>query len=67
VGGAAASALRNGVPVTITGTASNPVITPDLKGLTSGNGPAAGLLGQRGQQLPKGNLGKALGGLLGRH
>lgn len=67
VGGAAASALRNGVPVTITGTASNPVITPDLKGLTTGNGPAAGLLGQRGQQLPKGNLGKALGGLLGRH
>lgn len=68
VGGTAAGALRNGVPVNITGTASNPVITPDLKGLTSGGkGPAAGLLGQRAQQLPKGNLGKALGGLLGKH
>ncbi len=70
VGGAASSALRNGVPVTITGTAASPVITPDMKGLTGGgaNSPAAGLLGKRGQQLPnRGNLGKALGGLLGKH
>ena len=69
VGGAAAGALRNGIPVTITGTASSPIITPNMKGLTSGaGGPAAGLLGRGGQQLPnRGNLGKALGGLLGRH
>ena len=68
VGGTAAGVLKNGVPVTITGTASSPIITPDLKGLTSGgNNPAASLLGGRGQQLPKGNLGKALGGLLGKH
>jgi AsmA protein len=70
VGGVASTALRNGVPVTITGTAASPVITPDMKGLTGGGAgsPAAGLLGRGGQQLPnRGNLGKALGGLLGKH
>jgi hypothetical protein len=69
VGGVAAGALKNGVPVTITGTASNPIITPDLKGLTSGAGRnPAGLLGKNGPQIPNNkNLGKALGGLLGRH
>jgi AsmA protein len=68
-GSLAGGALKNGIPVTITGTASNPVITPDMKGLTGGgNNPAAGLLGKGGPQLPnKGNLGKALGGLLGKH
>jgi AsmA protein len=69
VGGAAAGALRNGIPVTIAGTASSPIITPDMKGLTSGSGVnPASLLGNRGQQIPNSkNLGKALGGLLGRH
>jgi AsmA protein len=72
VGGAAAGALKNGIPVTITGTASSPVITPDLKGLTGkGLGPgslnAGSLLGRGGQQIPSKNLGKALGGLLGKH
>jgi AsmA protein len=68
VGGAASGALRNGVPVTITGTASSPVITPDLKGLTSGAQNPAGLLGKNGPQIPNSkNLGKTLGGLLGRH
>jgi hypothetical protein len=69
-GGVASGVLRNGVPVTITGTAASPVITPDMKGLTGGgaSSPAAGLLGRGGQQLPNGkNLGKTLGGLLGRH
>lgn len=68
-GSLAGGALKNGIPVTITGTASNPVITPDMKGLTGGAGnPAAGLLGKGAPQLPnKGNLGKALGGLLGKH
>ncbi len=69
-GGVASGVLRNGVPVTITGTAASPVITPDMKGLTGGGAgsPAAGLLGRGGQQLPnRGNLGKTLGGLLGRH
>src|SRR5882757_425101 len=72
VGGAAAGALKNGIPVTITGTASSPVITPDMKSLTAGsNNPASvnagSLLGKGGQQIPSKNLGKALGGLLGRH
>jgi AsmA protein len=71
VGGAASGALRNGIPVTITGTASNPVITPDMRALT-GKGVAGGLnagslLGRSGKQLPTGNLGKTLGGLLGKH
>jgi AsmA protein len=68
VGGAASGALRNGIPVTITGTASSPVITPDLKGLTGGAQNPAGLLGRNGPQIPNSkNLGKTLGGLLGRH
>jgi AsmA protein len=73
VGGAAAGALRNGIPVTITGTASSPIITPDMKGLTGkglspGSLNAGSLLGNRGQQIPNSkNLGKALGGLLGKH
>jgi hypothetical protein len=68
VGGAASGALKNGIPVTITGTASSPVITPDLKGLTGGAQNPAGLLGKNGPQIPNTkNLGKSLGGLLGRH
>jgi AsmA protein len=68
VGGAASGALKNGIPVTITGTASSPVITPDLRGLTSGAQNPAGLLGKNGPQIPNSkNLGKTLGGLLGRH
>jgi AsmA protein len=68
VGGAASGALKNGIPVTITGTASSPVITPDMKGLTAGAQNPAGLLGKNGPQIPNSkNLGKTLGGLLGRH
>ncbi len=69
VGGAAAGALRNGIPVTITGTASSPIITPDMKGLTSGSGVnPASLLGKGRPQIPNSkNLGKTLGGLLGKH
>jgi AsmA protein len=68
VGGTAAGALKNGVPVSITGTASSPIITPDLKGLTNGTARnPASLLGKNGPQIPNKNLGKALGGLLGRH
>lgn len=68
VGGAASGALRNGIPVTITGTASSPIITPDMKGLTGGATNPASLLGKNGPQIPNSkNLGKTLGGLLGRH
>jgi hypothetical protein len=64
--------LKNGIPVTITGTASSPIITPDMKGLTGkglspGSLNAGSLLGKGGQQIPSKNLGKALGGLLGKH
>ncbi len=67
-GGLAGNALKNGIPVTITGTASSPIITPDMKGLTGGATNPASLLGKNGPQIPNTkNLGKSLGGLLGRH
>ncbi|HEY3988270.1 MAG TPA: AsmA family protein [Acidobacteriaceae bacterium] len=67
-GGLAGNALKNGIPVTITGTASSPIITPDMKGLTSGATNPASLLGKNGPQIPNTkNLGKSLGGLLGKH
>jgi AsmA protein len=71
-GGLVGGALKNGIPVTITGTASSPIITPDMKGLTGGAGGlnAGSLLGKNGRglptQVPKG-LGNSLGGLLGKH
>jgi hypothetical protein len=70
-GGLVGGALKNGIPVTITGTASSPVITPDMKGLT-GKGPGSLNAGSLlGKQLPKGipskGLGNSLGGLLGKH
>jgi AsmA protein len=37
-GKTAAQAAANGVPVTITGTSSNPIITPDVGGLMKNNG-----------------------------
>jgi AsmA protein len=67
VGGAAGNALRNGVPVTITGTASSPVITPDMKGLTAGANNPASVLGKNGKRQLPNNLGNTLGGLLGKH
>jgi AsmA protein len=67
-GGLAGNALKNGIPVTITGTASSPIITPDVKGLTAGAANPTSLLGKNGQQIPNSkNLGKSLGGLLGKH
>jgi AsmA protein len=64
--GAGASTARqaaaNGVPVTITGTSSNPVITPDMKGLVRNN--ATSILGNQkngGQQVIQ-----TLGGLFGK-
>jgi AsmA protein len=64
VGNAAGSALRNGIPVSITGTASDPIFTPDMKGL------AGSANATKGQVPTKGlgdDLGKSLGGLLGKH
>jgi AsmA protein len=67
VGGAASSALKNGVPVAITGTASNPIITPDVRALTKGAANPASVLGKNGKQQIPNNLGNTLGGLLGKH
>jgi AsmA protein len=64
-GSTASTAVKNGVPMTITGTTSNPVITADMKGLLQNN--AASVLG--GQLLGKGKNQKtvdAITSLFGR-
>jgi hypothetical protein len=68
-GGVALNALRNGVPVAIGGTTSNPTFTPNLSGAVSSG--AAGFLGnQTGGAKKNSNatdpLSNALGGLLNR-
>ena len=66
VGNIAGSALRNGVPVQIGGTTSNPTFTPNMNGL------ASGAIGNavKGAAKPSNNtnpLSNALGGLLKPH
>jgi AsmA protein len=69
VGGIASGVLKNGIPVAIGGTTSNPTFAPNLRGVATGVGAGAA------QQLLKGKqngnqsdpLGNALGGLLNRH
>jgi hypothetical protein len=69
VGGLASGVLKNGIPVAIGGTTSNPTFAPNLRGVASGVGAGAA------QQLLKGKtngnqnnpLGNALGGLLNKH
>lgn len=70
VGGLASGVLRNGIPVAIGGTVSNPTFAPNLAGLVSGAalGPLQGLTGQKGpHQAPSkpltDQLQNALGGL----
>jgi hypothetical protein len=71
VGGIAGAVLRNGIPVAIGGTTSNPTFAPNLRGVAAGVGASAGqqLLNGKGKQ--NGNqsnpLGNALGGFLNRH
>lgn len=66
ISGLATSALRNGIPVAIGGTTSNPTFAPNMAGLVGGAGNAA-----KGVTKPSGNntdqLTNALGGLLSRH
>jgi AsmA protein len=60
-GKTASQAAANGVPVTVTGTSSNPIITPDVSGMLKNN--ASSILGSQknsGQQLVN-----SLGGLFG--
>lgn len=66
IGNIAGSALRNGVPVVIGGTTSNPTFTPNMNGVLSG---AAGSAA-KGIAKPSNNanpLTNALGGLLKQH
>lgn len=78
-GNAAGGALRNGIPVSITGTSSHPVFTPDIKGIAGGVNPGSlikgglgGALGKQlpqtplGKQVPQNPLGNALGGIFGK-
>ncbi len=66
VGNLATGALRNGIPVAIGGTTSNPTFAPNLSGAlssaTSGSKAPA-----QNKQTPANPLGNVLGGLLGRH
>jgi len=59
-GSAVSQTTKNGIPVTIGGTTSNPTFTPDIRGL------AGGALQQK-KATPANPLGKALGGLFQRH
>ena len=73
VGGLAGAVLKNGIPVAIGGTTSNPTFAPNLRGVASGMGASAGqqLLKGKGNSKQNGSqsnpLGNALGGLLNRH
>jgi hypothetical protein len=69
VGGFATSALRNGVPVVIGGTTSNPTFTPNLSGVAV-SGASAFTGGNKapsqGKQSTTDSLTNALGGLFGK-
>ncbi len=70
VGGVATSALRNGIPVAIGGTTSNPTFAPNLSGAVS-SGASAFTGGTKNapsqkNQNPADSLNDALGGLLNR-
>jgi AsmA protein len=69
IGGIASSALKNGIPVAIGGTTSNPTFTPNLSGLVSSG---ASNLTKGSKPTSKGqnttdSLTNALGGLLKQH
>ena len=72
-GGIAGALIKNGIPVAIGGTTSNPTFAPNLRGVAAGVGATAGqqLLNGKGNSKQKGNqsnpLGNALGGFLNRH
>jgi AsmA protein len=65
LGNVAGAALRNGVPVAIGGTTSNPTFTPDLSRVAASA--AQGMMKGGGKQSPAQSdpLGSALGGLFG--
>jgi AsmA protein len=73
IGGLAGGVLKNGIPVAIGGTTSNPTFAPNLRGVAAGVGASAGqqLLNGKGNSKQNGTqsnpLGNALGGFLNRH
>ncbi len=72
IGGIAGAALRNGIPVAIGGTTTNPTFAPNLSGLAKGGAASAaqGLIeGNKstGKKSTTDPLTNALGGLLNRH
>jgi hypothetical protein len=73
LGDIASGILKNGIPVAIGGTTSNPTFAPNLRGVASGVGASAGQQLLKGKTNPKQNgnqnnpLGNALGGLLNHH
>lgn len=67
IGGVATSALRNGVPVAIGGTTSNPTFTPNLSGaMKSGASSFTGGAKNAPAQKQADPLGSVLGGLLNK-
>lgn len=62
-GGLALSALRNGVPVSISGTTANPIFTPNLSGAVKGGASSITAPNQK-KQNQSDPLGNILGGLL---
>jgi AsmA protein len=69
IGELASAALKNGIPVAIGGTTSNPTFTPNLRGVAAGLGAGAVQGAPKGKQngTPSNSLGNALGGLLNHH
>jgi hypothetical protein len=73
IGGLAGAVAKNGIPVAIGGTTSNPTFTPDLSRMASSIGVTAGqnLINGKSNGKQKGTqsnpLGNALGGLLNHH
>ena len=69
IGGLASSALKNGIPVAIGGTTSNPTFTPNLGGLISNgaNSPTKSRQPTSKGQNTTDSLTNALGGLLKQH
>lgn len=66
-GGFALGALRNGVPISITGTTANPTFTPNLSGAVK-SGASSFTAPARDKQNQSDPLGNILGGLLnGKH
>lgn len=67
VGNIATNALRNGIPVAIGGTTSNPTFAPNLAGaMSSGASAFTGKASGQNKQNPANPIGNVLGGLLNR-